>query len=214
MDTVLLTNWEIAILMKRGFDVFFSLPVLVALFPLFLLIILLVKGTSKGPVFFFSERIGKSGKKIYCTKFRTMQIGSEDRLKTLLLEPSFNEEWQQYHKLKNDPRITKIGHFLRKTSLDEIPQFLDVIRGDLSIVGPRPLSASEIEKFSGQKIYTMLSVKPGITGLSQTQGRNHLSLEQRIELEQSYVLQKPSFYLDLVIIIKTIPQIFTCKGAY
>lgn len=199
--------------MKRGFDIIFSLATLMLFAPLFLFLFLLVKLTSKGPAFYFSERVGKKGKKITCTKFRSMKIGAEYSLNNLLENSSLNKEWSQYHKLKKDPRITKIGYFLRKTSLDELPQFFDVLRGDLSIVGPRPLSISEIQKFSGPKIDAMLGVRPGITGLSQTQGRNLLSIEERIDLEQSYI-QKQNLFIDLWIIIKTIPQIITCKGAY
>jgi exopolysaccharide production protein ExoY len=199
--------------MKRGFDIFFSLAILLIFFPIFLFLFLVVRLTSKGSAFYFSERVGKEGKKIICTKFRTMKIGAEYSLENLLKNTQYSKEWNQYHKLKKDPRITKVGYFLRKTSLDELPQFFDVLRGDLSIVGPRPLSFFEIKKYSGPKIDTMLKVRPGITGLSQTQGRNHLSIEERIELEQSYV-QKQNFLIDLLIIVKTIPQIITCKGAY
>lgn len=142
-----------------------------------------------------------------------MKIDAEKRLEELLKTPGYLMEWKTYFKLKKDPRITLIGQFLRKTSLDELPQFFNVLWGDLSIVGPRPLSETEIKKFQGPKIKKMLSVKPGITGLSQISGRNHLSVLQRINLEQHYV-ESQSFLFDLSIILKTIPQIIFSKGAY
>lgn len=199
--------------MKRGFDILFSLTALVMLAPLLLMIALLIKATSKGPIFYYSKRIGLFGKEVYCIKFRTMKNGAENDLEAILKNASLNQEWKTYQKLKNDPRVTYIGTFLRKTSLDELPQFINVLGGDLSIVGPRPLSFLEIEKFSGPMTDKMLSVKPGITGFSQTQGRNHLTVQKRIELEQVYI-EKQSFLVDLRIILKTIPLIITCKGAY
>lgn len=199
--------------MKRAFDLIFSVLALVFLSPIFLSISLFLKLTSRGPVFYYSKRVGIHRKKIYCIKFRTMKTSAEKDLATLLKDAQYKNEWKIYHKLKKDPRVTFLGAFLRKTSLDELPQFFNVLKGDLSIVGPRPLSSSEIEKFSGPMIDKMLSVRPGITGISQTQGRNHLSIQKRIELEQSYI-EKHSFLGDLKIIFKTIPLIITCKGAY
>jgi len=198
---------------KRGFDIFFSLMVIVFLSPLFILLALLIKISSKGPIFYMSKRVGYKGNDFTCIKFRTMKHKAEKELGKLLKKPHFFKEWKRYQKLKKDPRITLVGSFLRKTSLDELPQFFNVLKGDLSVVGPRPLSKDEIEKFYGPKTKKMLSVKPGLTGLSQTSGRNLLSIKERIDLEQGYI-ESQSFLLDLLIIIKTIPQIFLCKGAY
>lgn len=196
------------------FDIFFSLGILVLGSPVFLIISIAVKFTSKGPIFYCSKRIGLKGKIIYCMKFRTMFDNAESSLLSILAkDPMLQQEWDRFQKLKKDPRITKLGHFLRKTSLDELPQFFNSLKGDLSVVGPRPLSKEEITKYYGKKIEKMLSVRPGITGLSQTVGRNNLTLKQRIELEQIYI-DTQSFIIDFILILKTVPQMFFCKGAF
>jgi undecaprenyl-phosphate galactose phosphotransferase len=198
---------------KRFFDIIFSSILLIALVPLFLLLALLIKISSKGPVFYPSIRVGLHGKKIICWKLRTMKSNADEALKTLLLDPKIEQEWILHRKLKKDPRITKLGHFLRKTSLDELPQFWNVLKGDLSLVGPRPVSFSEVDLFLSHQGGKVFSVRPGLTGLWQTSGRSNLSYEKRIELEKKYI-DTQSFALDLWLIAKTIPLMLFPKGAY
>jgi undecaprenyl-phosphate galactose phosphotransferase len=170
--------------------------------------------TSKGPIFYSSKRIGASGKVINCWKFRTMHPDAEKKLKELLSSsPTLQKEWKENYKLKNDPRITKVGSFLRKTSLDELPQFWNILKGDMSTVGPRPLSIDEVSVVIEKGKDKIFSVKPGLTGLWQTSGRNLIPFEQRIDIEVKYV-EKRSFWLDLYLILKTIPHMIFSKGAF
>lgn len=200
--------------LKRAFDISFSLLALIVSSPIFIVIIILVKAFSKGPIFYGSVRVGLHGKKIICYKFRTMVQNADALLKEILEKnPTLQEEWEKNYKLKKDPRITKIGKFLRKTSLDEIPQFWNVLKGDLSVVGPRPISFAEIELFLFHEGGKIFSIRPGLTGLWQTSGRSNLSYEKRIELEKQY-LEKQSFLLDLILIAKTIPSMLFPKGAF
>lgn len=199
---------------KRIFDTLFSLGAILFFLPLGLLIALLIKLTSAGPVFYSSKRVGKGGQPIYCWKFRTMYQDADKKLLEILKEnPKLKKEWDTYFKLKDDPRISGIGRILRKTSLDELPQFWNVFKGDLSVVGPRPVTEEEIKKYFGEKAAKILSVRPGLTGIWQTSGRSLLTFEERIRLEESYVDQQ-SLVFDLLIIFKTIPMIFISKGAY
>ena len=199
----------------RIFDIIFSLIVLILAAPLYLLLALGIKLSSKGPVFFTDIRVGLLGKIFYCFKFRTMYMDAPEKLQAILARnPSFQEEWDSYQKLKKDPRITYCGRFLRKFSLDELPQFFNVLIGDMSVVGPRPYFKSQIDTSKSPSVYNkILSVKPGITGLWQISGRSNLSYKERVALEESYV-DKKSFLLDLKIILKTLPAIFFSKGAY
>ncbi len=200
--------------LKRMFDIGFSLFVLIFISPLFIILIAAVKFSSKGPVFYKSIRVGLHGKKIACIKFRTMIEGADLVLENLLEKnPSLKEEWEQNYKLKNDIRITPIGRFLRRTSLDELPQFWNVLKGDLSVVGPRPVSFREVELFLNKQGGKIFSIRPGLTGLWQTSGRSNLSYETRIELEKTY-LEKQSFTFDLLLILKTIPLMIFPKGAF
>lgn len=200
--------------LKRAFDIAFSFTLLIFMTPLCLLIALAVKADSKGPAFYASKRVGRGKKGIKCWKFRTMYIDADERLQELLSsDPTLKQEWDNYRKLKNDPRITKVGRWLRKTSLDELPQFWNVLMGELSVVGPRPVTKEEIEKYFGDKAEKILSMRPGITGLWQTSGRSLLSFEERLILEESYIDQQ-SFLLDLWLICKTIPAVVFPKGAF
>lgn len=141
-------------------------------------------------------------------------MDAEEKLKKLLAEnPSLKKEWETYFKLKNDPRISSVGRFLRKTSLDELPQFWNVLKGDLSVVGPRPVTEEEVKKYFRNKASKILSVRPGLTGIWQTSGRNLLTFDKRVELEEQYI-DKQSFLLDLGIIFKTIPRLFFSRGAF
>lgn len=200
--------------MKRFFDILFSLLAITLFLPPSLLLALLIKLTSKGSILYKSQRRGKDNCLIYCWKFRTMYEDADQKLQLLLLcDPKLKSEWNTYYKLKSDPRVTALGKFLRKTSLDELPQFWNVLKGDLSIVGPRPVTDDELAKYFGDKAKKILSVRPGLTGIWQTSGRNLLTFEERIRLEEDYV-DKRSIILDLVIIFKTIPLVFFPKGAF
>jgi undecaprenyl-phosphate galactose phosphotransferase len=199
---------------KRIFDILFSFIALTLCFPLFLLIAIAIRLNSKGPVIYSHERIGRGGKPFCCYKFRTMYPDADDRLKELLSSDSaFHEEWKTHRKLKKDPRITPIGKFLRKTSLDEFMQFWNVFRGDLSIVGPRPVVREEVTDYLGEKAVKILSVRPGLTCIWQVSGRSDTSYPHRIKLDEQYV-DNHSFLLDLRLIAKTIPSMIASRGAY
>lgn len=199
---------------KRLFDIIFSFCILILGFPIFLIIGFLIALTSPGPIFYSHQRVGRAGKPIHCWKFRTMRKNSDKILHDLLQSSDcLKKEWLAFYKLKNDPRITPLGQFLRKTSLDELPQFWNVIRGDMSVVGPRPVVAEEIEKYYGSKSWKILSMRPGLTGIWQTSGRNQISMEERVKMEECYV-ETHSFLKDLKLICKTIPVMLFSKGAY
>lgn len=202
---------------KRAFDILFSIFALIVGLPLFLIIALLVKISSPGPIFYCSLRIGRSGSLFKFWKFRSMYRDADEKLENLLSSNKhLRKEWSKYYKLKNDPRLTRIGKFLRKTSLDEIPQFWNVLVGDLSVVGPRPYLPREeetIRKIIGNQIQEMLSVRPGLTGIWQTSGRSFLSFERRVQLDLLYVKER-SFFYDLRLILKTIPMLVFPKGAF
>lgn len=207
---------------KRIFDILFSIFILLFLSPVYLIISLCIYFTSPGPIFYLSPRLGRGGKIIKCIKFRTMYKNADVLLLNLLKEnKELNKEWQRFQKLKNDPRITPIGKFLRKTSLDELPQFFNVLKGDLSIVGPRPFVLigpiqnyqNEIKIYLGNKTEKILSIRPGITGLWQISGRSEITIKERIVIEEEYI-DRQSFLLDLQLIFKTIPKIFFPTGAY
>ena len=199
---------------KRVFDLLFSLFILLLSSPFFLLCMLLVKCSSAGPVFYAHTRVGCNRKLFSCLKFRTMYQNAETRLEPLLAsDPALMKEWTTYFKLKEDPRITFAGKFLRKTSLDELPQIWNVLKGEMSIVGPRPLTEHEVTHYLKSKASTILSVRPGLTTLWITQGRNGLSLEERIALEEYYVAHR-SFWLDCKLIVQTALLMLFPKGAY
>lgn len=199
-------------LYKRVFDVCFALLLLPLLLPVMLIIAILVKLDSKGPVFFSHKRIGKNGDSFHCYKFRTMIQNADKLLKEVLKDEDAHEEWKKDFKLREDPRITKIGKFLRKSSLDELPQLFNVLMGNMSFVGPRPIVDAEIKKY-GRDFAYYTSVKPGITGLWQVSGRNDMDYNERIALDKEYTSLK-SVKEDLKIILKTIPVVFMKRGAY
>ena len=200
---------------KTFFDILFALIFLVLSIPFFIIISLLIKLSSRGPIFYFQKRIGQNKKYFYCIKFRTMHPEAEDILENIISNnKNLREEFQETHKLKNDPRITNIGKFLRKTSLDEIPQFLNVLKREMSIVGPRPIVKEEVYKY-GNSITKVLSLKPGITGLWQVSGRNNLSYKRRVFLDSLYV-EEINPLIDIRIIIRTFGVILfpMDRGAY
>ena len=202
-------------LTKYLFDIFFSLLILFTFFPLFLIIALLIKLSSRGPIFFLQERIGKNNIPFKCIKFRTMYPEAKDILKNLLKkDEKIKKEFQETHKIKNDPRITTIGKLLRKTSLDELPQFINVLRNEMSIVGPRPIVKAEKKKY-GKNLIKLLSIKPGITGLWQVSGRNNLTYKKRIMLDINYV-KNYNLLMDLRILIRTFGVVLfpLDRGAY
>jgi len=161
-------------------------------------------------IFYRQERIGQNGKKIKILKFRTMVPNADEVLKELLKNPQYKKEWDENQKLLNDPRITKVGKFLRKTSIDELPQMINILTGDMSLVGPRPLVEGELEKFGGLKLYQ--KVKPGITGWWACNGRSNIDYRERLELEYYYV-KNCSLYLDILCIIRTIIAVLKKDGA-
>lgn len=199
-------------IIKRLFDILISSCLLLLLLPLFGYLVYKIRRTD-GDAFFGHQRIGVSGASFPCYKFRTMVTNSAEVLEQLLREnPIMREEWEREFKLKNDPRITSIGHFLRRTSLDELPQLWNVLRGDMSLVGPRPVVEVELEKY-GDDVDYYLYVKPGMTGLWQVSGRNDVDYETRVALDAWYV-RNWSLWNDLVILIKTVRVVLQKDGAY
>lgn len=194
---------------KRVFDLIVASLLLLVLAPLFLLITLLVKLTSRGPVFYVSERVGLGGKTIQFIKFRTMVEDADAKLKELVAQ---NEKDGPIFKIKNDPRVTPVGRFLRKFSLDELPQLWSVLRGDMSMVGPRPPLLREVEQYD-ERAMQRLSVMPGITCYWQIMGRSNLSFEEWLDLDLKYI-REMSFLLDVVIVLKTPWAVLAGKGAY
>ena len=198
---------------KRIVDVIASLFGMVALIPLTIGIYIanIIVG-DKGPVFYTHERLGKDGKKFGMYKFRTMCVDADQKLKELLEnDEDARREWEENRKLKNDPRITKVGKILRKTSLDEVPQFINVLKGDMSLVGPRAVVDDEIEKFGFLK-NKVLSVKPGITGYWAANGRSNTTYEERVAMEAKYV-DEFSIFMDIKILFKTVSSVLKKEGA-
>ena len=202
-------------LIKSFFDLLFSLLFIISLIPLFLIISFLIKLSSRGPIFFLQKRIGKNNIPFKCIKFRTMYPEAKDILQNLLMKDSLlKKEFEETHKIKNDPRITPIGKLLRKTSLDELPQFINVLRGEMSIIGPRPIVKDERKKY-GKNLKKVLLIKPGITGLWQVSGRNNLTYKRRVMLDINYV-ENYNFLMDLRILLRTFGVILfpLDRGAY
>lgn len=194
---------------KRLFDIIVSFLGLLILSPLFLLLTILIKCDSKGPVFFIQKRVGRSGKKFGIFKFRTMRINAEELIASFT--PEQLKEWKENFKLKNDPRITRVGKFLRNTSLDELPQLINIFIGNMSLVGPRPIVEEELEWY-GEKKNVLLSVRPGLTGWWATNGRSEVSYPERCDYELYYVYNC-SLLLDIKILFKTFSAVFSRKGA-
>ncbi len=198
---------------KRAADIALALTGLIMLAPLLILIALAVRATSRGPVLFGHRRIGAGGRVFRCWKFRSMIANGAEVLEHhLAAHPEARAEWEATRKLKNDIRITPIGRALRDYSLDELPQLVNVLRGEMSLVGPRPVVADELDLYGADARY-YLAARPGITGLWQVSGRNDVSYEARVAFDKAYVLGW-SMAGDLRILLKTIPAALTARGAY
>ncbi|MEJ9114299.1 sugar transferase [Bacillus paramobilis] len=198
---------------KRCMDILGAIIGLIIFSPLFILIpIMYMRGEAKGPVFFKQVRIGKDGKEFYIYKFRSMVVDAEGKLKKN--EILYKKYVENNYKLEpeEDPRITGIGRFLRKTSLDELPQFINVLKGDMSLVGPRPVVQEELREY-GQRKSEFLSVKPGLTGYWQVSGRSDVGYPERVDIELYYVYNQ-SLLLDLKILVQTCLLVILRKGAY
>jgi len=206
---------------ERSFDqilteimnVLVAFAVIVFLAPVLFLIAMAVYCQDGGPILFAHRRIGRNGRHFHCLKFRSMAIDAERRLADLLAsDPAARAEWERDYKLRRDPRVTALGEFLRKTSLDELPQFLNVLRGDMSIVGPRPIVEAEVCKY-GRRFRDYCAVKPGITGLWQVSGRNDVSYRTRVALDCLYARNR-NVLLDAYIIVCTVPAVLARRGSY
>lgn len=197
----------------RIIDFVSSLVLLVLLAPVMFLVGLSVFIANPGPIFFKQKRIGKYGRVFNCYKFRTMAVDAEARLQKLLAsDQNARQEWEKDHKLKNDPRIVGVGNFLRKSSLDELPQLFNVLKGEMSLVGPRPIVSSEKVKY-GKYFSYYCSVRPGITGLWQVSGRNDVSYRRRVAFD--VVFAKQGSIVDYFkIIFMTLPSVLASKGSY
>jgi len=199
--------------LRRGLEVLLALLVLALALPLLLVIALAVRLDSPGPALFRQQRLGRGGRAFWLLKFRTMRLGAEMELPLLLQDdPARRLSWEQFGKLWDDPRLTRSGRFLRRFSLDELPQLVNVLRGEMSLVGPRPILPSQREAY-GPAFEAYTTVRPGLTGLWQVQGRNLTSFAERARLDALY-LQRRSLRLDLAILLRTLPCVLRGVGAY
>ncbi|CAL4869848.1 UDP-glucose:undecaprenyl-phosphate glucose-1-phosphate transferase (plasmid) [Asticcacaulis sp. MM231] len=207
-----LKNYKQNILI-RILDVVISLMAILFLLPVFVVVAVLVKVQDDGPIFFSHGRIGLNGKEFNCLKFRSMYVKSDDILRKILQsDPVALAEWRADHKLRNDPRITPLGKFLRKTSVDEFPQLINVLRGEMSLVGPRPIIRAEVVKY-GSSFRHYASVLPGITGLWQVMGRNDVTYNRRVAMDRMFA-RKRSLRLYLMILFATVPAVLFQRGSY
>jgi undecaprenyl-phosphate galactose phosphotransferase len=203
--------WRIA---KRAFDILLVSALILVLSPLLLILAIAIKRTDSGRITFWQDRVGRNGRPFRCYKFRTMVSDAEARLRAWQIEnPELYAEYRKTFKLKDDPRVTPIGKWLRRTSLDELPQLFNVLRGDMSLVGPRPVVATELEEFYGPAAQLYIRTRPGMTGLWQVSGRSDTSYERRVILDEWYILNW-SFWYDIVILIQTAWIVVSGKGAF
>lgn len=197
---------------KLIIEMLLAVCIIPCILPVCLIVAVLVKLTSRGPIFYRADRLGRNGKPIKLLKFRTMYADADRKLNDLLAsDPKLKKEWEEKFKLKNDPRITPLGKFLRKTSIDELPQFWNVVRGEIAVIGPRPIVKDEI-KYYGEHFSVFSRVKPGITGLWQVSGRSNTSYESRVNLDLYYV-NNWSVWMDYFIFLKTIKEVLLRNGA-
>jgi undecaprenyl-phosphate galactose phosphotransferase len=198
--------------LKAGFDQIAAIAALILLAPLLLVLALLVRADG-GPALYCHRRIGAGGRMFDCLKFRSMMLDADGVLRRLLAtDPAAADEWAATQKLRDDPRITRIGRFLRASSLDELPQLLNVVRGEMSLVGPRPIVRAEVARY-GSNIEHYYAAKPGLTGLWQVSGRSDMSYARRVQLDVWYV-RNWSLWHDIAILFKTIPAVFLRRGAH
>jgi len=198
---------------KRFIDTTLAGIALVVLAPMILMVVAILLVTQGRPIFHSHRRIGRNGVLFSCFKFRTMVVNGEEVLERHLnVNPVLRAEWNATRKLKDDPRVTSFGQLLRKNSVDEIPQLLNVIRGEMSLVGPRPIVTSEAELY-GANFIDYMRVRPGLTGLWQVSGRSDTSYDTRVELDTRYVAEQ-SLWGDIVIMAKTLPAVLSSRGSY
>lgn len=199
--------------LKRGFDVIGSLVLILLVLPLALIAALVIAVDSRGPILFVHRRVGRNEVEFPLVKFRTMIRKAEDALADHIARDEEQlDEWERSRKLRNDPRITRAGGFLRRFSIDEVPQILNVFWGHMSLVGPRPIVRDEVPYF-GDRARQILGVRPGVTGLWAVSGRSNLSYEERVELEFRYA-SSWNLWMDAKILLRTIPAVFRGHGAY
>jgi exopolysaccharide biosynthesis polyprenyl glycosylphosphotransferase len=201
------------VFLKRMIDVFGSLAALIVLSPLFIVIAALVKLTSRGPIFFSQKRIGQYGRQFTFLKFRSMFVNNDAAIHQEYIRNLIANKVSGTYKIQNDPRVTRVGRFLRKTSMDELPQFINVLRGEMSLVGPRPPIPYEFEGYSLWHRRRVLQAKPGITGEWQVHGRSRTSFDEMVRMDLRYI-QNQSIWLDLKILIKTPFAVLSGDGAY
>lgn len=199
--------------LSRALDLAVAIAALIVLGPLMAVVAVVCTLSDRGPALFAHRRIGLNGRPFGVLKFRSMRINSDAVLAAHLLNsPEAAAEWDADHKLRDDPRVTRVGSFLRKSSLDELPQIFNVLRGEMSIVGPRPIVAAEVSRY-GQLFECYCSVKPGMTGLWQVSGRNDVTYEHRVHMDALYARHR-SVWLDVKIIAATIPAVLRRRGSY
>ena len=199
--------------LTRLFDIVFAVAAIVFFAPLMVFIAIAIAMSSPGPVIFAHSRVGQNGKLFPCLKFRTMVVNADEELQRVLRSSAAaRAEWETDHKLKNDPRITPIGKWLRKFSLDELPQLFNILIGQMSVVGPRPIVIDEIKKY-GKFFDDYCSVRPGLTGLWQVSGRNDISYDARVQLDVSYARNR-TLLLDMKIVLQTVPAVIAFRGSY
>ncbi|MDD5599891.1 MAG: undecaprenyl-phosphate galactose phosphotransferase WbaP [Victivallaceae bacterium] len=207
----LLLKWPL--FLKKATDCCLALLIFLTALPVMLLCAIIIKLTSRGPAIYKARRLGLHGKPFAVYKFRTMRVGADKQLEACLENnPAAQKEWQENFKLKKDPRVTWFGAFLRRCSLDELPQLFNVLKGEMSLIGPRPIVESELKQYA-DKYEMIASIKPGITGLWQVSGRSELDYGERVELD-SYYLMNWNIWLDIFILMKTVKEVLFCKGAY
>lgn len=197
----------------RTADIVIAVVALIVLAPLLALVALIVYLSDRGPVIFAHQRLGRDGRSFGCLKFRSMVTDAQERLRHLLeTDAEARAEWARDHKLRNDPRITPIGRFIRKTSIDELPQLWNVIRGEMSIVGPRPIVEAERARY-GRYFRHYAAVRPGLTGLWQVSGRNDVSYRRRVACDVLYA-RRYSLRTNTAIMVKTVPAVLLSRGTY
>ena len=208
-NVIVIEKKKYYLIIKRIIDIILALVGIIFSSPIMLLILILIRLDSKGKAIYKHQRLGKNGKLIGIYKFRTMVINADEVFKSF--SPEQKAEYEKFYKLENDPRITRIGNFLRKTSLDELPQLFNILKGEMSFIGPRPVVEKEIEKF-GDKKEKYLSILPGLTGWWACNGRSDITYEERVKLEMYYI-NNISFRLDIKCFFKTIMAVLKRDGA-